>query len=473
MATEESESITPGSTNKTRTTFLCQCCETHFPFDDKNWKSIHDVPPCPGCGEEPFLFLCENCSYTNYQYDECEERPTFPDQECYDCGMDWEDIKVAKKEERRYQKKKKEHERMENAKAYRDRVKNGTHQNNINHTFRYLRGLSNDPFHPVSCPDALRMDEDSFERVRPLMEHELRLRGLHNIEKYITPSCCQKLITFFEQSWLEENEEALCFGVIRDMTGLQHVVFSQRDLFVCRIRLRGIRENMDEWFGFFPFCPAVQLVPDGEDKDIIGPIKAIWSEDWDDEETKNQIYKRDGNTFLTLPEFLVWMCCMGGLASIPENPKYAPQEDSHLGVPADYVPIRYVGNPSGWAEEKNLWFWMREELSTGRISMNELTEMSRKNMMRCRNCYGLPPSNDTNDLISCPCDKYLFCSPKCKDKVMQIHKYSCRKANECASCLISSLFCKDLKLCSGCEKVWYCGLECQRKDWRNHKKNCG
>lgn len=474
--TEERESITPGSTNKTRTTFSCQCCETHFPFDDTNWKSIHDVPPCPGCGEDPFRFLCETCYYTNYQYGECEEEATFPDQECCECGMNWDDIQEAKKEEkkeeRRYQKQKKEHERMENAKAYRDKLKSRTHQSNINRTFGTLRGLSNDPFHPVSCADALRMDEDSFGRVQPLMEHELQLRGLRNVEQYITPSCCQQLIRFFERSWLEENQEALRFGVFRDVTGLQHVVFSQRELFVCRIRLRGIRESMDECLGVFPFCPAVQLVPDGDSEVIIGPIKAVWSEDWDDDETKNQIYKRDGYTFLTLPEFLVWMCRMGGLAGIPENPKYAPPEDSDLGVPADYVPMHCVGNPNGWEEEKHLWFWMREEVSTGRISMDELTEMSRKNMMRCQNCYGLPPSNDTGDLISCPCEKYLFCSPKCKDEVMQVHEYSCHKAHECASCLTSSLICKDLKLCSRCKKVWYCGVECQRKDWKDHKKNC-
>jgi xylose isomerase len=28
------------------------------------------------------------------------------------------------------------------------------------------------------------------------------------------------------------------------------------------------------------------------------------------------------------------------------------------------------------------------------------------------------------------------------------------------------------KKCSGCEKVYYCGRECQRADWKAHKSSC-
>lgn len=31
----------------------------------------------------------------------------------------------------------------------------------------------------------------------------------------------------------------------------------------------------------------------------------------------------------------------------------------------------------------------------------------------------------------------------------------------------------DVKKCQGCGVVAYCGRECQRKDWRNHKGVCG
>ena len=26
--------------------------------------------------------------------------------------------------------------------------------------------------------------------------------------------------------------------------------------------------------------------------------------------------------------------------------------------------------------------------------------------------------------------------------------------------------------CAGCEKVFYCGAECQKKDWKEHKPVC-
>ena len=38
----------------------------------------------------------------------------------------------------------------------------------------------------------------------------------------------------------------------------------------------------------------------------------------------------------------------------------------------------------------------------------------------------------------------------------------------CNTCHISGKF----KKCSGCEKVYYCSKECQRQDWKEHKKTC-
>lgn len=29
-----------------------------------------------------------------------------------------------------------------------------------------------------------------------------------------------------------------------------------------------------------------------------------------------------------------------------------------------------------------------------------------------------------------------------------------------------------LKRCSGCKRAWYCSVNCQRADWKNHKINC-
>lgn len=40
---------------------------------------------------------------------------------------------------------------------------------------------------------------------------------------------------------------------------------------------------------------------------------------------------------------------------------------------------------------------------------------------------------------------------------------------KCNTCRIQST---KMKKCSGCEKVYYCNAECQKKDWSNHKKEC-
>ena len=32
---------------------------------------------------------------------------------------------------------------------------------------------------------------------------------------------------------------------------------------------------------------------------------------------------------------------------------------------------------------------------------------------------------------------------------------------------------KKLRACGKCHRVAYCSKDCQKDDWRNHKKNCG
>ena len=39
---------------------------------------------------------------------------------------------------------------------------------------------------------------------------------------------------------------------------------------------------------------------------------------------------------------------------------------------------------------------------------------------------------------------------------------------QCASCGATS----KLKSCSACKSVWYCGAECQRQHWKEHKVAC-
>ena len=50
------------------------------------------------------------------------------------------------------------------------------------------------------------------------------------------------------------------------------------------------------------------------------------------------------------------------------------------------------------------------------------------------------------------------------------------EAKRCAWCHVAEAELaagSSLRKCAGCELVWYCGAECQARDWRaGHKRNC-
>ncbi|KAG2437487.1 hypothetical protein HXX76_006136 [Chlamydomonas incerta] len=47
-----------------------------------------------------------------------------------------------------------------------------------------------------------------------------------------------------------------------------------------------------------------------------------------------------------------------------------------------------------------------------------------------------------------------------------------KDARACAACGKPNSIACGLKKCSACKSVWYCGLDCQRKDFPGHKKQC-
>lgn len=235
--------IEPGAVNKERTKFCCYYCHEQFPFDP-SWKSIKDVPEeCPGsdCIEFPFRFKCEDgyCQYSAY---DAPDDAAFPDQECCECGRTQEQSEREIREEQEHTEKlSKESERIKLAKAHRERVEKGVHQNRIMHTLSSARETDQSKMwqlirNPKSPADALRMTENEFARIKPHIENEFRLRGL-DPKEHLTPSWCKQIISFFERSWLSDNEEGLRHGIEEDRTGMQRVFYA-RDRTFLHVRLR-------------------------------------------------------------------------------------------------------------------------------------------------------------------------------------------------------------------------------------------
>lgn len=50
------------------------------------------------------------------------------------------------------------------------------------------------------------------------------------------------------------------------------------------------------------------------------------------------------------------------------------------------------------------------------------------------------------------------------------YKFDLIEYFNCNYCGVSS---ENIKKCSKCISIWYCNDECQNKDWKNHKSNCG
>ena len=108
-------------------------------------------------------------------------------------------------------------------------------------------------------------------------------------------------------------------------------------------------------------------------------------------------------------------------------------------------------------------------------SKTKSRKTARDKFRRCENC-----DQDILERIQlCSgCKKVAYCNIRCQKSHWKQHKKTCsyvQKASEaivhhCESC--SKELAEHVLMCAGCRKVAYCNTECQRSHWKQHKPNC-
>ncbi len=105
-----------------------------------------------------------------------------------------------------------------------------------------------------------------------------------------------------------------------------------------------------------------------------------------------------------------------------------------------------------------------------------------KALNKCAGCEKLEAHPD-QFLASCICDE-IYCSERCQVRDWPNHKKRCPRIVEhydvshdedlhkCAGCTKLEDKQNKFPICSRCKKTYYCSTECQRKDWKDHKKIC-
>lgn len=470
----------PGSVNEARTKACCYNCEEIFDFDP-SWTAETN---CPNCEERMFAFACSPCYWTCYSH--ASTTQSFPHQECDNCGTTNEEIEAEEQEQARHNE---ERERVKRAYEYRKRKQDGTYQNAIRHTFNSLRETdANKVWQAIRNPrnenDALRVYGDAWTRLRPFVAEEIRKRNL-DPETYITKEWCQRLLSYFERTWLSENKEALECGQLEDCSGSIYMFLDRSEL-TCK--LRELREGHAEE-GAYPCCPAVRITqPTGDD-----PLTITWDLDPIPGTDPREIHKTDRDKELSLGEFILWSARFGGFTQHDYNPKYVISDSSdHTPEPIAYVPTEWVGKPKKWKKEVDQgyphWrFWMVPMFGDGvcdwdgrKLSDNELRQLSYENMLHCCVCFGDPPAGQ--DLIECECGDRLYCSKTCQDKYMQVHKFDPTTLIH-KSVTYTCFNCGDEKVgvprCGKCKNAFFCDKECQKSAWSGtynseyaHKKTC-
>jgi len=398
---------------------------------------------------------------------------------CAECGKTAEE---EKEEEEREQRIREEKERVAdgaNFRAAKTKEPFPVYQNNIMLTRRAIYGKARPGAPPVSEGDALRMTDEDWAKLRPLVAAELG----DDADTILTIDWCRYQINVFERSWQSQHMAELERGLIKDWTGKPYNL--GLGMYSNQVGLRGLREvQLEE--GCMPIAPAVRI-----DEEAWGDLKGAKPlEDfltWEDlpenfDQDPREIYKSDGDKSLTLFEFLVWSARVGGFGAQEPNPKwniedYTPNAARFSTVePIAYVPTDWVGRPASFAEDKERWDWVREQCNKGEFqSVQQLNERLEANMKRCSVCYG-PPKDGRADLILCECGTVYWCGEECKDKVWRLHsldhrvRHSTGVKRSCLECGKSGG--NELMRCSRCQNAFFCDKECQKYCWSTHKKEC-
>jgi hypothetical protein len=87
-----------------------------------------------------------------------------------------------------------------------------------------------------------------------------------------------------------------------------------------------------------------------------------------------------------------------------------------------------------------------------------------------QNCRGCGKALGENLKICSGCCRSWYCGKECQRNAWGNHRYGCGK-NSCATCLVK-LCGRTRKLCGRCKGASYCSKLCQQIAWKRHKKHC-
>lgn len=101
------------------------------------------------------------------------------------------------------------------------------------------------------------------------------------------------------------------------------------------------------------------------------------------------------------------------------------------------------------------------------MSVNNL-EFGKTLVSEYRVCHVCEKIGTVEEIKMCStCSRAYYCGVECQEKDYSTHKSVCRLACTCCG-VQKDIFAK----CSACMEVVYCDEKCQTKDWPSHRNNC-